>query len=236
MKNQLDLLMEKFELLKNKQKSKDLWRFFKTWKWEYWQWDVFLWITVPEQRKLVGEFVFLEKEQLQVLLNSKYHEHRLTALLILVNQYQKWDDKTKKEIYDFYLANRKGINNWDLVDATCPKIVWDYLFFHKKEKGILDRFVKSKNLWERRITVLSCFTFIKNKDLDDCFRFAEILLKDKHDLIHKAVWWMLREAWKVDQERLEKFLDKYVKKMPRTMLRYSIEKFEEEKRKGYLRR
>jgi 3-methyladenine DNA glycosylase AlkD len=151
----------------------------------------------------------------------------------LVERYKQKENK--KEIYDFYLKNTKNINNWDLVDLTAPNIVGNFLLEKKKERKILYSLVKSSNLWERRISILSTFTLLRNKEYEDTLKLSKILLNDKHDLIHKAVGWMLREMGKRDLAVLEKFLnDVNYKKMPRTMLRYAIEKMPEKKRKAYL--
>ncbi len=226
----LSQLKQDFNKLKNPDKAEILSRFFKTGKGEYAEGDKFLGIIVPEQRKLSKKYPDLDLNQLQYLLSTNIHEYRLTALFILINKYKK--SNNKKEIYNFYLKNTKNINNWDLIDLSAPNIVGDYLL--NKDRSILYKLAKSDNLWERRISVLSTFSFIKNKDFKDSIKISGILLNDKHDLIHKAVGWMLREIGKKDVNELEKFLKKYHKKMPRTMLRYSIEKFNEEKRKFYL--
>ncbi len=154
--------------------------------------------------------------------------------LILVERFQKADENEKEKIVKFYLDYRKGINNWDLVDLSAPKILGEYLL--DKEKSLLYKFAKSNDLWEKRIAVLSTFTFIKKKDFTDALKIYEILVNDKHDLIHKAVGWMLREIGKIDLKTEEKFLKKHYKTMPRTMLRYAIEKFPEKKRKALLER
>lgn len=166
------------------------------------------------------------------LLKSPIHEERLISLLILVDQYSKGDIKQKNKTYTFYIKNRKGINNWDLVDLSAPKIVGKHLLV--KDKSLLFKFASSKNLWERRIAILSTYEFIKNEIYEPTIQIAEILINDRHDLIHKAVGWMLREIGKKDIQAEEKFLRVHYKKMPRTMLRYAIEKFPESKRKKYL--
>ena len=170
---------------------------------------------------------------LQELLNSKIHEYRLTALLILVSKYEKTDSTGKEEIFSFYLINTANINNLDLVDLSATKIVGDYLF--NKDRSILLELAKSNNLWERRIAILSTFKFIRNNDFAETLNISKLLLHDEHDLIHKAVGWMLREIGKRDQEVEEGFLNKYSGEMPRTMLRYAIEKFDKNKRQFYLR-
>ncbi len=209
-------------------------RFFKTGKGEYGEGDVFLGIKVPVQRKIAGEFKDLNIQKIQRLLNSKIHEERSVALFILISQYARGEAKIKKQVYNFYLNNTKNINNWDLVDSSAPNIVGDYLL--GKPRNILYKLAGSKNLWERRIAVVASYAFIKNNDFKDTIKIAEILLKDEHDLIHKAVGWMLREVGKKDEKALEKFLDKHYKIMPRTMLRYAIERLSDKKRKFYLRK
>ncbi len=207
--------------------------FFKTGKGEYGYGDVFWGIKVPEQRKIVKKYPQLPLKEVRKLLQHKVHECRLTALFILVLQYKKANDKTKQQIVKFYLANTKFINNWDLVDSSALYILGDYLL--DKDKSILYKLVRSKNLWQRRIAVLSTFAFIKDNQYKDAIKIEELLLKDNHDLIHKAVGWMLREIGKRSQVTEEKFLNKYAKIMPRTMLRYAIEKFSKTKRSYYLK-
>ena len=221
------------EKLANKKQAELLQRFFKTGKGEYGEGDIFLGIKVPVQRQVAKQFKDLDMENIKILLNSKIHEKRLIALLILILQYGKADEKSKKDIFDFYLKNTKNINNWDLVDLSAPNIVGNFLL--NKDREILYELAKSENLWEKRISIVSTFAFIRNNQLDDCLKVAEILLNDKHDLIHKAVGWMLREVGKKDEKVLKIFLRKHYKNMPRTMLRYSIERFDEEDRKNWLR-
>ena len=228
----LDQIKEGFSQLSNPEKAKNLSWFFKTGKGQYGEGDVFIGISVPEQRKIAKKYINITLKDLQELFNSKIHEHRLTVLLILVSKYEKADDLSKKKIFDFYLKNTRNINNWDLVDLSAPKIVGDYLL--NKEPSILFRLARSNTLWERRIAVLSTFTFIRNNDFKMSLKIAKLLLHDEHDLIHKAVGWMLREIGKKDQEIEEQFLIKNCTQMPRTMLRYAIEKFDKEKRKFYL--
>ena len=181
-------------------------------------------------RKLAKKYSKLSLDEIDSLLNSLIHEYRLVALLILVDKY----NNDKKNIYDFYFKNVSRVNNWDLVDLTAPKIVGDYL--SDKDRNVLYSLAKSPNLWEKRISIVSTFAFIRNNEFSDTLNISEILLNDKHDLIHKAVGWMLREVGKKDEKVLCSFLDKYSKLMPRTMLRYSIEKFSDEKKKYYMRR
>lgn len=226
------LLKKDLQKLADPARAKILSRFFKTGKGEYGEGDVFLGIKVPEQRKMVNKYGDLTFTEIQSLLNSKVHEERLIALLILVHQYQKLENK--KEVVDFYLKNTKYINNWDLVDLSAPNILGDY--FLDKDKKTLYQLARSKDWGERRISILSTFTFIRNNHYEDALKISEILLGDQHDLIHKAVGWMLREIGKRDQVVEEKFLQKHYSQMPRTMLRYAIEKFGERKRRAYLRR
>ena len=175
----------------------------------------------------------LPLSQVGELLESEFHEARLLALVILVNKFKKASDAGQKEIYNFYLRHRKYVNNWDLVDSSAPVIVGGYL--QNRPKEILFDMATSKNLWDRRIAVLSTFAFIRNKDFPDALKICRMLLNDNHDLIHKAVGWMLREIGKQDRQVEEKFLLKHYHEMPRTMLRYAIEKFPETLRLRYLR-
>ena len=207
-------------------------RFFKTGPGEYGEGDVFLGIRVPVTRKVARKFRELSLDQILKLLKSKFHEERLLALFMLVALFKKGDDIEKKNIYNAYLGHTDSINNWDLVDGSAHQIVGGYLF--ERDRRPLYKLVKSKSLWERRISMIATYTFIKKNDFVDTLKLSEILLPDEEDLIHKAVGWMLREVGKLDLEVEEKFLQKHYKKMPRTMLRYAIEKFEEKKRQGYL--
>ena len=221
---------EELKNLENPEQAKLLQGFFKTGPGQYGEGDIFLGIKVPVQRKVAKKFKDLELSEIQQLLDSKIHEHRLVGLLILVYKYEK---SKNKEIVDFYLSNTRNINNWDLVDLTAHKILGHYLL--DKDRSILYDLAKSNDLWEKRISMIATAAFIRENDFNDTLKISEILLNDKHDLIHKAVGWMLREVGKKDQTIEEKFLKKYYKNMPRTMLRYAIERFEEKKRKAYLR-
>lgn len=217
--------------LANPKKAKILSGFFKTGKGQYGEGDIFLGITVPEQRKTAKKYTSLTLGEIQELLSSGIHEHRLTALFVLIDKYKKSDSVGKKEIFEFYLNNTKKINNWDLIDLSAEKILGAYLL--EKNKSILYKLAKANNLWEKRIAVLSTFQFIKNNKFEDTFKIAELLLNNNHDLIHKAVGWMLREIGKRNQAAEEQFLKKHYKEMPRTMLRYAIERFDENKRRFY---
>jgi 3-methyladenine DNA glycosylase AlkD len=213
-------------------KAKDSARFFKTGKGEYGEGDSFLGLTIPQIRKVISKYQGLSLNDLRKLLDSEYHEARTSAVIILVSQYRKADENKKEQIIKFYLQNSQKINNWDLVDISAPQILGDY--FLNKDKTILYKFAKSDNLWQRRISVMATLGFIKKGEFKDTFQIAELLLSDKHDLIHKAVGWMLREVGKKERKEEENFLQKYYKVMPRTMLRYAIEQFPENLRQKYL--
>ena len=224
-------LKKDLKKLSNPEKAKLLQRFFKTGKGDYGEGDIFLGIMVPEQRKIANKYKDITLIKIQNLLNSKIHEYRLISLFILISKYQK--SGNKKEIVNFYLKNTSNINNWDLIDLSAPKIIGNYLL--DKDRSLLYKLAKSKSLWEKRISILATAEFIRNNQFKDTLKISEILLNDKHDLIHKGVGWMLREVGKRDQKIEEEFLKKHYKKMPRIMLRYAIEKFSDEKRKFYLR-
>lgn len=232
----IDKLRKDLENLASPKKAKILQRFFKTGKGQYGEGDIFLGIAVPQSRKIAQKYGELSLPEIKKLLESKIHEERWIALLILVQSFKKGNPKKKKQTFDFYLKNTKFINNWDLVDLSADKIVGAYL--KDGDKNILLRLAKSKSIWEKRIAIISTFYYIRfQKNADWTFKIAKILLNDSHDLIHKAVGWMLREAGKnISQKVEEEFLKKYYKSMPRIMLRYAIEKFEETKRKAYLKK
>ncbi|MBU0894425.1 MAG: DNA alkylation repair protein [Nanoarchaeota archaeon] len=229
----LQELIKKLQEARNPQQAVILQRFFKTGVGEYGEGDKFLGIKVPIQKEIAKKYSGLNIAGIQKLLDSKIHEYRLVGLLILVNKFKHSDENGKGDIFNFYLKNTKNINNWDLVDLTSHKIVGEFLKDKKRDK--LYELAESKDLWEKRISIISCFVYIKDHDFKDALRISEILLNDKHDLIHKAVGWMLREIGKKDQQVLEDFLKKHYKNMPRTMLRYAIERFREDLRKKYLK-
>ncbi len=208
-------------------------RFFKTGKGEYAEGDIFAGIKVPLSRKIANQFKDLGFADLQKVIKSKIHEERLITLFILVAKYKKADEKEKEKIFNFYLKNIRYVNNWDLVDLSAEKIIGAFLI--DKDKRLLFDLVKSNSVWERRIAIISTFYFIKANQFAATLKISELLLKDKHDLIHKAVGWMLREIGKRDIQAEEIFLQKHYKNMPRTMLRYAIEKFPEKKRLDYLK-
>jgi len=222
--------------LSNKEKAKVLQRFFKTGKGEYGDGDIFLGVVVPEQRKVAKKYYNeIDFDILDKLLSSKIHEERLVAVLILVEKFEK-SNKERKKIFDFYLKHAElgNINNWDLVDLSAPKIVGDFLL-DKKDKKVLYDLARSENLWEKRISIVSCFAFIKENDFSDTLKISKILLKDKHDLINKAVGWMLREVGKINEKVLKYFLKENYDDLSRTTLRYAIERFPEDLRKKFLK-
>lgn len=225
-------LRKKVKALRSPEVSRTMQWFFKTGKGEYGEGDIFAGLKVPTQRKLAREFQDLSLTDIKTLLNSPVHEERLISLFILVDKFEKGDEKEKEIIFSFYLKNRRGINNWDLVDLSAPKIIGKHLL--TKGKSLLFKFALSKKIWERRTAVLSTYEFIRNNDFNTTLKIAELLLEDDHDLIHKATGWMLREIGNRDLQAEERFLKIHYKKMPRTMLRYAIEKFPESKRKKYL--
>ncbi|MFA6407285.1 MAG: DNA alkylation repair protein [Candidatus Paceibacterota bacterium] len=216
----------------NKTRAKSSAGFFKTEKGEYGYGDVFIGVTVPEQRKIAKGCKELPLSEIKKLLASKFHECRLTALLILVSQFISADIRTRERIAKFYLANIKYVNNWDLVDSSAPYILGEHLLNTKRD--ILYTLVKSKNIWERRIAMLSTFAFIRNNEFADTFSIAEHLLSDTHDLVHKATGWMLREVGKHSHSALILFLKMHASQMPRTALRYAIERLSENERKMFL--
>ena len=206
--------------------------YFKTNKREYGEGDIFIGVKVPVQRKLAKKYLDLALSDIQRLLKSKTHEHRLTALFILVDQYKRGNEVAKKKIVDFYLKNKKYVNNWDMVDGSAPHILGNYLL--NRDRSLLYNMARSKDLWERRMAILATQAFIRQDNFEDTLKIGEVLLHDQHDLIQKAVGWMLREVGERDLNVEERFLKKYHKKMPRTMLRYAIEKMDKAKRKKYL--
>ena len=230
-------IIQELEKIKNLEKAAILSRFFKTWKWGYWEWDKFLWIPVPQQREIAKKF-FKESDlgDIEKLLKSEYHEVRLTWLLILCYKYEFTTKKkqydNQQKIIDFYLSHLEYCNNRDLVDLVCYKTLWDYLI--NRDREILYELANDKNMRKQRVAIVSTMTFVKKWEFGDTLKISEMLLNHKHDLIHKAVWWLLREVWKKDERVLKKFLDKYANNMPRTMLRYAIEKLSESERKHYL--
>ncbi len=208
-------------------------RFFKTGKGQYGEGDQFIGVTVPDTRIVAKKFANISFEEIRPLLDSPIHEERLVGLLILVGQYQKGDEQTRKEVFDFYLQNVERVNNWDLVDLSADKIVGAHLEKEKNRK-LLDILSRSSHLWKKRIAIVSTLHFIRKKEFRDTFRITDNLMNDPHDLLHKACGWMLREVGKKDEHALNSFLQLRYQRMPRTMLRYSIERFSPAARKKYL--
>ncbi len=207
-------------------------RFFKTGPGEYGEGDQFVGVRVPVLRKLAREYKDLPLTAVTKSLRSKIHEERLLALLILIHQFTRGDGALRKKIYELYLANTAFINNWDLVDVSAGPIIGAWL--SDRNRKILCRLARSEQLWERRVAIMATFHFIKQNQFDDTLKIARLLLQDDEDLIHKAVGWMLREIGKRDLAVEESFLAEHYKHMPRTMLRYAIERFPVEKRRAYL--
>jgi len=225
-------IKESLQKLADKNTAEVLQRFFKTGAGEYGEGDVFIGIKVPPLRKLAAEFQDTPLKSLRRLLKSEIHEERTLALMILVRQFARADENVRERIYDFYVAHTSFINNWDLVDGSAPYIVGPFLW--KRDRSPLYVLAKSTSLWERRIAILSTFYFIRQNDFVDALKISELLLADEHDLIHKAVGWMLREIGKRDRAVEESFLKTRCRTMPRTMLRYAIERFPEPHRRRYL--
>jgi 3-methyladenine DNA glycosylase AlkD len=207
-------------------------RFFKTGPGEYGAGDKFLGLTVPEMRALARKYRDLADADALALLASPWHEDRLVALILLVNGYERGDDARRKRIHRAYIANTRHINNWDLVDASAGQIVGAHL--DGRDIALLERLARSKDIWRRRIAIVATFHFIRRNEFRPTMRIAGMLLNDSHDLIHKAVGWMLREVGKRDRKTLDGFLKKRYRQMPRTMLRYAIERHPEQIRKRYL--
>ncbi|MBU0985807.1 MAG: DNA alkylation repair protein [Proteobacteria bacterium] len=229
----IENIRKNLQQLKNPEKARILQRFFKTGPGEYGEGDVFWGITVPELRKLAKVHQDIPEETLTRLLRSPVHEKRMLALLILIRKFENSGKPEQKSIYALYLENIRFVNNWDLVDGSSGRIVGAYLM--EKNKAPLYRMATSKNLWERRISIISTFYFIKHDRFSESLKISKMLLADREDLIHKAVGWMLREIGKRDLPVLESFLKAHYHNMPRTMLRYAIEKFPEPQRQKYLK-
>ena len=233
MNNQVSDIKNEMRKLANKEIAEHSQRFFKTGKGQYGEGDIFLGIRVPVLRKIAKKFRRISLAEVSKLLESKFHEERLLSILMLVNLFKSGDENNQELIYELYLDKTRFINNWDIVDISAGNIVGEFLF--EKDKAPLYRLVFSENLWERRIAIVATFYFIKNDEFDDTLKIAEILFTVKEDLIHKAVGWMLREVGKRVIEIEEEFLEEHYLKMPRTMLRYAIERFPETRRKMYLK-
>jgi len=226
----LQKLTKEIQKSYSKERAEHSKRFFKTGVGEYGEGDIFLGLSVPEQRVLAKKYSNLSMPQIQKLLDSEIHEYRLIAGLILIKKFEK----DPEVIFNFYIKNARRFNNWDLVDLTAPRIVGNFL--KDKNKKIIYNLARSKNIWEKRIAIVSTLYFIvKENNFSDTLKISEIILEDSHDLIHKAVGWMLREVGKRNVEVLKDFLKINYKKIPRTALRYAIEKFPEAQRKKFLK-
>jgi len=226
-------LQKRIRALSNPRDAGFLQRFFKTGPGEYGEGDRFLGIRVPVTRRLIREYQGPAIPAARLLLTSRYHEERLLALLLLVRAYPRATPEAQAEIYRFYLANTRYINNWDMVDCSAPQIVGRHLL--KRDRRVLNRLARSRNVWERRIAVLATQYFIRSGEFKPTLELAERLLNDSHDLMHKAIGWMLREVGHRDRAVLESFLDRHAARMPRTMLRYSIEKLPPRPRSRYMK-
>lgn len=209
-------------------------KFFKTARGEYGEGDQFIGVRVPVTRKIANTYKNTPLIEIEKLLSSKFHEERLLAVIMLANVAKTADEQLLKTLYQIYIKNSKYINNWDIVDSSAPHIVGKYLY--NNNRSPLYKFARSRSLWEKRISIISTLYFIKQDDYTDTLAIAEILLNDSHDLIHKACGWMLREVGNRNIEAEEAFLRQHYQHMPRTMLRYAIEKFPEVKRQKYLRK
>ena len=224
----------RLEALADLPTSEILRRFFKTGPGEYGEGDRFRGIRVPVLRKLCREFRHAGVEVISELLDSPWHEDRMLALLLLIERYRASSESSREALYDFYCSRSDRVNNWDLVDVSCPHIVGHHL--NTRDRSPLYRFIESSNLWDRRIAIVSTFHFIRDNNFTDTLILAERLLADPKELLHKATGWMLREVGKRDLSQLEAFLERHATVMPRTALRYAIERLPEEERRGWLRR
>jgi 3-methyladenine DNA glycosylase AlkD len=226
-------LMSEMDVMQNPVHAQLEQRFFKTGKGQYGEGDVFIGLTVPQTRLVCKKYEDLSIDELEKLLESPIHEHRLAAVIIMRRQAERANSVLRKSLYDLYLRRSDRINNWDIIDISCHKIVGEYLA--DKDRTILYKLARSKQMWERRIAIISTAYFIDKNDLEDTFKIAKILLNDEQDLIQKATGWMLREAGKKDETRLKEFLDRYASTMPRTMLRYSLERLHPADRAHYMK-
>lgn len=226
-------ITRELQALGNEEKSRILQRFFKTGEGQYGHGDRFLGVTVPLTRGVAKKYKDTDEGVIKALLMSEWHEVRLCALLMMVEKSRRAGDETRRRIFDLYLSSTERINNWDLVDLSAPHIVGGWL--KDKPRDVLYTLAQSSLLWDNRIAVVSTFAFIKDRDLEDTYALAQMLMGHPHELMHKAVGWMLREAGKRDMPRLKEFVCAHYAAMPRTMLRYAIEKFPEDERRRVLR-
>jgi hypothetical protein len=226
--------IKKLKSLSSKEDKAALSRYFKTGKGEYGEGDVFMGVRSSVVYSTAKDFLEMEPREIEIMLRDPIHEIRAAGLSIMsrIARKNKTSQEKRKELYELYLRNHKGINNWDLVDVSCAYVIGRFLF--DKKRDILYKLAKSQNIWERRTAMVSTAYFIKQGELGDAFKIAEMLLGDKHDLIHKATGWMLRMAGDKDKKKLIQFLDKFAAIMPRTALRYSLEHFSDKERKHYM--
>ena len=210
-------------------------KFFKTGPGEYAEGDVYLGVTVPEQRRIARLHRELPLEEVALLVRGPVHEHRFTGFVILVTRFDRARGAERDRLFAFCREHLAGVNNWDLVDTVAPRLLGPYLLEHPELRSLLWDWARSARLWERRMAIMSTFAFIRAGDFADTLALAEVLLQDEHDLMHKAVGWMLREVGNRDRAREEAFLDRHAARMPRTMLRYAIEKFPPARREHYLK-
>lgn len=230
----INIIIDELQLLSTDEKRNILPRFFKTGKGEYGEGDKFLGVSVPDVRKVAKNHKNATINELTEMMQSEWHEVRLCSLLIMVEQFKKTDDEGRKRIVDFYLTVTNRINNWDLVDLSCPAIIGEYLL--NRSHDLLYRLAESSLLWENRIAIVSTIIFIRHGQLDDTFNLSTKMMNHPHDLMHKAIGWMLREAGKRDESRLYNYVKTYSLEMPRTMLRYAIEKFDKNVRAELMKR
>lgn len=230
----INIIIDELRLLSTDEKRNILPRFFKTGKGEYGEGDKFLGVSVPDVRKVSKNHKNATINELTEMMQSEWHEVRLCSLLIMVEQFKKTDDEGRKSIVDFYLSVTSRINNWDLVDLSCPAIIGEYLL--NRSHDLLYRLAESSLLWENRIAIVSTIIFIRHGQLDDTFNLSTKMMNHPHDLMHKAIGWMLREAGKRDEARLYNYVKTYRLGMPRTMLRYAIEKFDKNVRVELMKR
>ena len=215
--------------------AEDMARFFKAYPGGYGEGDQFLGITVPVIRRVAKTYRQISLDKIQQLLDSPWHEIRLVAVIIMAERFKRADESLRKALFDLYLGRTDAVNNWDLVDLSCRDVVGGYILLHPEKAEVLTRLAASSNIWERRIAMVSTWQFIRVGQLDQTFIIATQLLGDKHDLIHKAVGWMLREAGKKDEARLKKYLAEHIRELPRTSLRYAIERFDAPTRAYYMK-
>ena len=229
-----EFIINELQSVGTPEKAAHLQKFFKTGPGQYGEGDIFIGVVVPHTRGIAKANLQTPSTEIHKLLKSKFHEARLCALLILTERFKKAAEKDRKEIYEFYLKNASCVNNWDLVDLSCPTVVGEYLL--DKDRDILYELAQSKCLWEQRIAIVSTYAFIRKNDFFDTISLSERLFTHKHDLMHKAVGWMLREVGKRDRDTLTGFLEENATKMPRTSLRYAIEHYQELERQYFLKK